>query len=125
MQYGYSIFVILTFTNAAASEMRERVLNIADYISGGLGARILSCEQAILNIRKDSDGKIIAVSVTNCTIGKLEDVKVLIRNPISKNVVFEGQYEKEQKLDYVDKEDGIIVNIPEIAPWSVSTIFLK
>lgn len=118
--FGYSLW-----GGAKNFTERERVLNIADYISGGLGARILSCEQAILNIRKDSDGKIIAVSVTNCTIGKLEDVKVLIRNPISKNVVFEGQYEKEQKLDYFDREDGIIVNIPEIAPWSVSTIFLK
>ena len=90
-----------------------------------MSARILSYEQAIINIRQDENNNVKAVSITNCTIGTQEDVKVLIRKPCGEKITFQGQYEDFMELGFEKSEEGIIVTIPKIAPWSVATVFIS
>ena len=86
---------------------------------------MLSCEQAIVNIRQDENKEVKAVSITNCTIGTEEDLKVLIRKPCGEKITLQGQYEDFEELSFERSDEGIIVTVPKIAPWSVATIFLS
>ena len=104
---------------------RERILNVADYISGGLSARILSCEQAVISIRQNKHNQVEAVSITNCTIGYEESIKVLVRKPCGKKATLQGQYVDLQELPCEPCEEGVIVTIPVISPWSVATVFFE
>lgn len=118
--FGYAIW-----RGAKNFTERERILNVADALCGGLSARLLSCEQAIVNIRQDENKEVKAVSITNCTIGTEEDLKVLIRKPCGEKITFQGQYEDFEELSFERSDEGIIVTVPKIAPWSVATIFLS
>lgn len=104
---------------------RERILNIADELCGGLSARILSPEQAVLNIRQNEIGQVAGISVTNCTIGFEEDVKVLVRKPAGKKAYLQGQYQEFEEIKFKEVEHGVILTIPKITPWSVVTVFFE
>ena len=103
---------------------REQILNIADYISNNnLCARLLTPRQAVLLPRKDNDGKTVCVSVLNPCVGESGVLEVLIRNPKSEDFYYMSQYSGEGKLEFTETDDGFIVKLPSIKPWSVATIF--
>ncbi len=104
---------------------RARLLNLLDYISGGMPARILSrYDQALVIPRVDENGKTVGVSLLNCTIGPEEDIKLLIRNPKAEKFTFDSQYDGMFDLPYEKTEDGYIVTIPCLTAWSVGTVFV-
>ena len=88
-------------------------------------AKILSPIQAILMPRVDDGRNTLAASVVNCTIGKTNNVKVLIRRPASQRFYFMSQYNGERELTANKTDDGYIVTIPGIDPWSVGTVFCE
>ena len=103
---------------------REQILNAADTIrSRGLCTRLLTPVQAVLLPRKNSNGKTVCVSVTNCTIGESGELKLLIRNPEVESFTYMSQYSGSGKLEYKKCGDDYIVTVPSIKPWSVATIF--
>jgi len=105
--------------------IRNRIFDIADYISdNALPARIDDSVQAILLPRKNSDGKTVSVSVVNCTIGKNEETKLIIRNPVGEKFTFESQYGGRCELDYEKIGEDYIVDLPMIDAWSVATVFI-
>ncbi len=105
--------------------IRNRLLDIADYISGNaLPARIDDSVQAILLPRKNSEGKTVSVSVVNCTIGKNEEIKLTVRNPVGENFTFESQYGGRCELDFEKSGEDYIINLPKIDSWSVATVFI-
>ena len=122
---NWGVFGYTLWRGAKNLTERERTLNVADALCGGMSARLLAAEQAIINIRQDDNKQVKAVSITNCTIGTEENLKVLIRKPCGEKITFQGQYEEFQELDFEKCDEGIIVTIPKIAPWSVATIFLN
>ena len=107
------------------STQRGRILNIVDYIGGGMPAKILSPIQALLMPRVAPNGNTVAASVVNCTIGKTNNVKVLIRRPASQRFYFMSQYNGERELYANKTDDGYIVTIPQIDPWSMGTVFCE
>ncbi len=118
--FGYSLWkVIKTIAE------RDRILNVYDALSNTAGARLLSPVQAAINIRKGKDGRIHAVSLTNCTVGPEENVRVFVKAPLGKKAVFWGQYAKKQELSVEEKEQGILLTLPRIEPWSVATVFFE
>ena len=105
---------------------RDHQLRIADYISGKkLCAKLLSPVQAVLSPRKDKDGKVTVVSITNCTIGESGELELFVRNPASENFTFMSQYNGEKKLDFTKDGDDYIIKVPSINPWSVGTVFIN
>ena len=115
--FGYSLFKPVK--NIAE---RDRILNVYDYLASTACARILSSEQASINVRNNEKG-VVAVSITNCSIGKQEKVKVFVKNPVSDKAVVWGQYIDKCEAHIEKQENGIVVTIPYIEPWSVVTIF--
>ena len=107
------------------STQRSRILNIADYVSGGMPAKILSPIQAILMPRVDDGRNTLAASVVNCTIGKANNVELVVRSPASPRFYFMSQYNGERELTANKTDDGYIVTIPGIDPWSVGTVFCE
>ena len=105
------------------STQRNRILNIIDLISGGMPAKILSPIQANLMPRTDADGKTVSASVVNCTIGKAKNIELLIRDPKAKRFYFMSQYDGECELTARKTDDGYIVTLPSLSPWSVGTVF--
>ena len=118
--FGYSLWKVIK----TISE-RERILNVYDFLSDKAPARILSTEQAALNIRRDEEGLVRAVSLTNCSIAVQENLEVFIKKPFAKEAVFWGQYEPKQDLIVKEVNDGVIVTIPKLSPWSVGTVFFE
>jgi hypothetical protein len=138
LPFGYSAVVMNTaqggkwaivacdlWKGVVPSTQRGRILNIVDYISGGMSAKILSPIQALLMPRVDLLGNTLSASVVNCTIGKADNIKLLIRRPTSKRFYFMSQYNGECELHPEKTDDGYIVTIPQIDPWSVGTVFCE
>ena len=105
------------------STQRNRILNIIDLISGGMPAKILSPIQANLMPRTDADGKTVSASIVNCTIGKTKNIELIIRDPKAKRFYFMSQYDGECELTARKTDDGYIVTLPSLSPWSVGTVF--
>jgi len=60
----------------------------------------------------------------NCTIGKNEETKLIIRNPVGEKFTFESQYGGRCELDYEKIGEDYIVDLPMIDAWSVATVFI-
>ena len=118
--FGYSLWKVVK----TISE-RERILNVYDALVNKAFARILSTEQAAINIRMDENGLVRAISLTNCSIGVEENVKVFVKKPFGKKAVFWGQYHTRQEITMESVEGGFVATFPQIAPWSVATVFFE
>jgi hypothetical protein len=116
--FGYSLWKVVK----TISE-RERILNVYDALANKAFARILSTEQAAINIRRDENGFVRAISLTNCSIGVEENIKVFVKKPFGCKAVFWGQYHARQEIAMEAVEDGFVVTFPRIEPWSVATVF--
>lgn len=104
---------------------RDHLLDIADYLCGQtLAARLLTPMQAVLLPRKNSDGKTVCVSVTNCTIGESGEIRLLIRNPNGEHFTFMSQYDGEKALSYEKIGKDYLLTVPSLHPWSVGTVFI-
>lgn len=105
---------------------RDQILNMADYISdGSLCARLKSSEQAVLLPRKNKCGKLVCVSVINCTIGRSGEQQLMMKNPESEKFLFVSQYEPKQYLSFEKRGDEYWLDLPELSPWSVGTVFCE
>ena len=104
---------------------RDYMLDVADYISGGrLCARILDPIQATLHVRKNKDGSVAAVSITNCTVGPTGEFRLAVRNAAGKKFRFMSQYDGTCELTAEHKDGADIITVPSITAWSVATIFI-
>lgn len=121
----WSVMSLAPWKGIISYNRREQMLNMADYISGNaLCARLLSPVQAVLLPRKDKQGKTVCVSVTNCTIGNSGSLELLIRNPAGRDFRFMTQGKEEIRLEYERAGEDYIVKIPDMAAWTVGTVFI-
>ena len=118
--FGYSFW-----KGVMPSFVRDHILDVADYISNNaLPARLDSLVQAAILPRRNNEGKVVCVSIANCTIGESGELKLRIRNPKSENFSFASQYNGEQKLEFEKNGNDYIVTVPSLNPWSVGTVFV-
>ena len=117
---GYALWV-----GKVPSAQRDRLLNIIDYISGkSPAARVLSPKQVALMPRVSrATGKTLAVSVCNCTIEPLYDLKISVRRPESEKFRLVCQYDGETELAAKQRDGEYVLAVPAVAPWTVATVF--
>ncbi len=102
---------------------QERLLDIIDYIAEKpLPARVECTRQALIMPRV-KDGRTVAVSVTNVTIEPQENVKLTIRRPAGTRFNMMSFKNGNGPLEAVLEDDAYTVTIPQIAPWSIITVF--
>lgn len=108
------------------SSRRALILKTANEISDiKLAAEPVSADQIMLLPRVSTDGReTLSVSVTNLTVGVLENVKILVRRAKG-TPVFDAQYVLKTTIDITDTDDGMILTLPPIAPYSVATVFFE
>jgi hypothetical protein len=63
--------------------------------------------------------------LTNCTVGAEENVRLFVKSPLGKKAIFMGQYAEMRKLEIELADQGFIVTLPRIEPWSVATVFFE
>ena len=117
---GYALWI-----GKVPSAQRDRLLNVIDYISDKApAARLLSPAQVAMMPRvSKTTGKTLAVSVCNCTIEPQQDLKIAIRRPATENFRLVCQCGGETELTARELDGEFILAIPELAPWSVATVF--
>lgn len=123
----WAVFGTELWNRGVASEKKDQVLNVAEYLSGKpLAARLMTPWQAIIYPRVYDNGELAAVSIVNCCIGKSEELCVRLLNPAGDKFTFISQYGGEAELKADKKEDGFTyVTIPQMDAWSVGTIFCE
>ena len=95
-----------------------------DISNNALPARLESLVQAVVLPRRNNEGKVVCVSITNCTIGESGELKLRIRKPAGEKFSFASQYNGEQTLTYEKDGNDYIVTLPSLHPWSVGTVFV-
>ena len=110
-----------------STEKRRHFLNACEYISGRrFAAEILNPVQSCVYPAADEEGKCIAVSIVNCTVGESGKLKMKIRNPKSEKFTFMAQYVPETELETVKTaENEYEITVPSFDGWSVGTVFCK
>lgn len=105
---------------------RDMILDIADYISkNALPARLLTPVPCVLMPRRRQDGRVSAVSVLNCTVGKSGEMELLVRDPVGEKFTFMSQYNGSCKVEFEKRGEDYILRVPSIDAWSVGTVFAQ
>lgn len=108
------------------SSRLELLLRTADHISHEkLCAETLTHAQIMLKPRVAlDDARTLSVSAVNLTIGAIEGLTLRVRGATGKPYLM-GQYETARELEATQTDDGILLTIPTIAPYSVATVFFE
>lgn len=110
-----------------STEKRSQLLNVCEYIGGTrFAAELLTPLQACVIPVEDENGKCIAVSVINCTVGESGEMKFAVRDPAGTGFRFMAQYcpltvpavKQTGSSEYE-------ITVPSIPAWSVGTIFCE
>ncbi len=137
--YGVSSFILKTekggkfavfgtglWMGNVPSERMKLILRTGDYISEKpLPAVLVDAKQIMLLPRVSADNKnTLAVSAANLTIGYMKGTRILVRRASGTPVAY-GQYIKSTIINYTTTDDGILLELPEIAPYSLVTVFFE
>lgn len=121
----WAVFGFDLWERTKSTEKRMQLLNACEYIGGSrFIAEILNPVQSCIVPACNKDGKTLAVSILNITVGKSGELKLRIDNPASKNFVFMSMTSPEVKL-VSEKcgENSYLVTVPDIDGWSAGTVF--
>lgn len=110
-----------------STEKRRQLLNACRYISGkSFVAELLTPLQACVIPVEDENGRCIAVTVINCTVGESGALRLRVNAPAGESFSFMGQYNEEVSL-CAEKtgENEYEMDIPSVPGWSTATVFIK
>ena len=119
--FGYSLW-----QDIISSAKRNQLICAIDDICGRtLPAVLLSPEQVTIVPRTDKDGKTVCVSLQSISIGKTENMELLIRNPKGENFVLTNEDIAEKRLNFRKTADGFVVELPPLGAWDIFTVFCE
>lgn len=119
----WAVFGFDLFNRTVSTAKREQIFNSIEYISDkNISARMITAFSSTIHPRVNADGSLACVSITNCTMGKQENIKIKVQCEPGTKAVLMGQYLTPSELT-VDENN--IVTIPEIGGWNVATLFFE
>ncbi|MBQ4050566.1 MAG: hypothetical protein IJD13_02975, partial [Oscillospiraceae bacterium] len=117
--FGYDFWL-----DIISAKKRDQIIAAADHLCGNtLPAKLLSREQAAVIPRVDKDGKTVSVTVFNCSMGRTEELQLLIRAPKKTALTVMDPYHPEKPLPFTEREDGLVVTLPSLEPFGTVTVF--
>lgn len=117
----WAVFGFDLWNRTVSTAKREQIFNSIEYISEKpLSARMITGFSAAVHPRVNADGSLACVSITNCTMGKYENIKIKVQRKPGTKALLMGQYQTPTELTV---DEGGIVTVPEIDGWSVATLF--
>ena len=123
----WACFAFDLWERTKSTEKRQQLLNTCRYLCGkGFMAELLTPLQACVIPTQNCDGKCLAVSLINCTVGESGEMKLRISDPAADRFIFRGQYCNETVL-HAEKTGGnnYEISLPSIPAWSVATVFCE
>ena len=114
--------------NLPTTAVRARVLDALDAASGGrFPVRIDVMHPLRVLPRIDSLGKTDSVTLLNLSNGAAEEIKVRVRQPLSRNAKWRTPFQDAVPLAVGDgkADNEVVVTVPEIDAWSIGTIFFE
>ena len=115
------------FERTKSTEKRAQLLNACEYISGRrFTAELLTPLQMCILPYTDRDGRCIAVSLINCTVGESGELHLSVKNPKTENFTFMSQYSAPVSLKAKRiSENEYEITVPSFGGWSVGTVFMN
>lgn len=121
----WAILGYCPWRNDVPSFKRDMLLDIADYISGNaLPARLVTPVACVLWPRCDREGRTVAVSIANRTVGETEEMELLVRRPVGKRFTLMSQYDGTHTLTARREGEDYILTLPSLRAWSMATVFV-
>ena len=113
-----------TWQSVLSFDKRNQYMNALEYIGAKTDAVLLDRIPARVFPRIDDNGKTVAVSLVNTTVGESGELHLLIKEPAGDKFTFcqiNGEM-TEVKAEKTDK--GTLVTFPSVRPWGVATVFV-
>ena len=120
----WAVFGYYPWRGVIPTAIRDRFLRIANALSP-LAAYPTTRHPALLFPRLDGEGRAAAVSVANTAVGTARGFGLVIAKPKGETFTFLGQYGEATVLCAEKTEDGYRVTLPDLAPFSVGTVFCE
>lgn len=115
---GYGLFnQIISFAK------RNAVVEAMEWAGGQLPAKLTTPDRVILYPRSNDEGKLLAVSLVNTTIGKCIGTEIVLKGEYHE-IEWRALHVPTMKLEGRVENGSTYVTIPDFDPWSVGTLFL-
>ncbi len=124
----WAVFGFDMWGRTVSTEKKDIYLNTAAYISSHRQpAEIITPIKALLQSRVNAEGKLTQASITNITVADSDEIIIRVFNPVSDKAVLMGQYTDKSELKIMPTEtDGVFeIAIPNLKPWTVTTVFFE
>lgn len=119
----WAVFGYDAWNRTISTAKREQIFNAMEYISEKpLDVRMISAFSAMVHPRMYENGEIASISLTNCTLGRYEDVQIRVNKAPGTKAELWGQYDEPIELTV---DENSVITIPKSDGWTVSTIFFK
>ena len=116
---GYGLFnQIISFAK------RNAIVDALEWAGGQLPAKLTTPDRIILFPRSNDEGRLLAVSLVNTTIGKCEGIEIMLKGEY-KNCEWRALRVPTTKLETRIENGSTFVTIPDFDAWSVGTLFLE
>ncbi len=106
-------------------DKRNQYLRAMEYIGVSADAVLLDRLPAHVFPRIDKNGKTLAVSVVNVTVGESDELHLLLKAPASDKFTFctiDGEF---VSVKAEKTEKGTVVTLPSIKAYGIGTVFVK
>lgn len=123
----WAVFGQTPFHNVLSFDRRCQILTAAEHIAPlGLAAILRSPWQATVFARKTKEGRTLAVTLVNRSVGESDPLCLEVRRPAGKAAVLLLPHGERQILSTKElSEDRVEVEIPPIAPWNQATVVFR
>ena len=117
---GSSLFNIFVNT-----EKRDFLLRLADALTGGMGCRLLTAEQAVVLPRTDGAGNFTGAFLHSITISYTRPLFLAVKKPATERFFVIFPNGTEQKLSWKKSGGEYLIQLPPLPPYQSELIVCK
>ena len=109
-----------------STTMRDLVVRAAEYAAGQkrFSAVMETWQQAVLFPRENAQCETTSVSILNCTIGDSEPLRLRVRRPAGKTLIWMTAEGANEPMEVTEVGGELVVTAGVLRPWTVGTLFL-
>lgn len=122
----WAVFGYAFWNDIISIDKRNQILLTIDEITNNnLPAMLVSGEQVAVIPKVNNDGKTIAVSLQNISIGKTRELTLIVRNPVSVNFYYMNGSTHKTEVSAEKVGNDYIIKLPAVNGWEMITLFAE
>ena len=119
----WAVFGFDLWNRVVSIERRDQIFNTVEYIGGKpLSARMIDGFSSLVLPRVAPDGRLVSVSVVNCTPGESGEYRIRVAAPAGTRALYLSQYGRSAE---VTVGEGGIARMPSLGACTVGTLFFE